>query len=50
MQDLTLNSEVLHGIEPRFFNLFSDLVDITHRVVFEERPLNTSETLRTSFQ
>jgi len=42
MQSLTLNSEVIHGIEPRFFNLFSDLVDITHRIIFEERPLNTS--------
>ena len=40
MQNLNLTEEVLFGIEPRFFNLFSDLVDITHRVIFNERPLN----------
>ena len=42
MQNLDLTHAILYGIEPRFFNLFSDLVDITHRVIFEERPLNTS--------
>ena len=42
MQNLDLTHAILYGIEPRFFNLFSDLVDITHKVVFNEIPLNAS--------
>jgi len=42
VQNLYLIHAILYGIEPRFFNLFSDLVDITHKVVFNEIPLNAS--------
>jgi hypothetical protein len=38
MEQLSLTPEILQGIEPRFYNLFSDLVEITHTVVFDERP------------
>jgi hypothetical protein len=38
MEQLNLTPEILQGIEPRFYNLFSELVEITHTVVFDERP------------
>ena len=41
MQNLVLNDLILYGVEPRLYNLFSDLVDITHKVIFNEIPLNT---------
>jgi len=38
MNNMHWNEEIMYGIEPRFYALFCDLVDITHNVVLEEVP------------
>jgi len=50
MDNVQFDEENMRGIEPRFYNLFCDLVDITYTVVFKENVRHIAAPHMPSFE